>query len=158
MYVADHPLALCLEGDQLISMIGEWPKYETRARKLVYAYMKPIIAIHLKAGYDVVLPYVLTNAMHVTELEKLAESCEAAWAEVYLRAPRDEAVARLMKRGRWGEVNAPPLTSADLPIVEALFDKMAAELQKRPNTLVVESVEGQIAETYKQLLAVLATV
>jgi DNA transposition AAA+ family ATPase len=34
-YISEHPLALSIEGDQIINMMGQWRANENEARELV---------------------------------------------------------------------------------------------------------------------------
>ncbi len=151
-YVADHPLAMDLEGDEIIVMLGQWLKHEDKARELLFELGKAMVATHLASGHDVVVPCLPTNAEHQQAFEDIARSDGAQFFEVVLVAEREEAIQRLLKRGTWGEEGTDPLTEADLPIIEKLYDDMDRTLAERPNAIRIPSVEDGHDDTYQRFL------
>ena len=155
-YLDENPLTLGIEGDVIIAMMGQWLGHEDTARELLFELTKSMVATHLKAGRDVILPYLVTNVSHVEAFEKIANGIGARFIEVALTVDRDEAIRRIFERGTWGEPGAPPLTKNDLPIVEHLYDTLVAELEKRPGTTIVPADRGDIEATYRQFCDVIA--
>jgi predicted kinase len=153
-YVADHPLALDLEGDEIIVMLGQWLSREAEARELLFGLGKAMIITHLQSGHDVVVPCLPTNVEHQRAFEDIAKSTGAQFFEVILVTEREEAIQRLLKRGTWGEEGTDPLTEADLPVVEKLYDDMDRTLTERPDATRISSVEDSHDDTYQQFLAV----
>lgn len=154
-YAAEKPLTLCLETDNLISMISGWQDNEAEARQLVFEDLLAIVRVHLAARHDVVLPYLLTDAKHAAAFEKVTEECGADFIEIMLEADKTEAVRRLYARGSWGEADAPPLTDADRPIVEELYDTMIRETAKRPKTIHVAADRGHINVAYRRFVEIM---
>lgn len=152
-YLNENPLTLGIEGDVIIAMMGQWIDYEDAARELLFELTKCMVATHLKAGRDVVLPYLVTDVSHVEAFEKIANESGARFIEVALMADKDEAIRRIFERGTWGEPGTPPLTKNDLPIVERLYDAMTAELKKRPGTTIIPAIRGDVETTYSQFCA-----
>lgn len=155
-YVDSHPLAMMIEGDELIAMMGDWRKFEKEARKLVYEHTCSIVKNQLHAGYDIVLPYLLTDVTEIDSFKKIANDAECSLHEIYLDADKEVAIARLLKRGRWGEVGSPLLTEQDRPEMESLFDTMNNEMSKVPEAISIEIVEDDIESTYQKFLEVTA--
>jgi adenylylsulfate kinase-like enzyme len=153
-YIADHPLAMDLEGDEIIVMLGQWLKYENAARELLFKIGKAIITSHLESGYDIVVPCLPTNVDHQQAFEDIAKSTGAQFFEVVLVTDREEAIRRLLKRGTWGEAGTDPLTNADLPVIKKLYDDMDKTLAERPKTTRILSVEDSHDSTYQQFLVV----
>lgn len=151
-YTHEHPLSIAIEGDQIISMMGHWRKHENEARELVFEHTKSIVKNHLSAGYDVLLPYLLTNPNHASEFEKLAKDSSAPFYEAYVEIKRDDAIERLLARGVWGEEGSPKLTSYDLPEINNLFDTMEQAMNERNNIKTIPSELGDIQGTYEKLL------
>ena len=151
-YIDEHPLAMVIEGDELIVNIGHWLENEPETRKAVFALIKSMLGTYLSTGHDVVLPYLVTNATDVNEFERVAKDKGADFYEFVLHTDRLDAVARLLKRGTWGEAGLPPLTDKDLPETEKLITQMETELEKRPKAIVLSLLESSPDETYKQLL------
>jgi predicted kinase len=151
-YIENHPLALVIEGDEIIVNIGQWLENEEEARKLVFELVKAMVRTYLQSGNDVVLPYLVTNARHADEFETLAAECSADFYEILLHSDRPEAIARLLKRGTWGEAGVSPLTNQDLPAIEELMSRMEAEIEKRPNNTKITIKEDDPDDTYRLLM------
>jgi hypothetical protein len=77
----------------------------------------------------------------------------AQFFEVVLVTERKEAIQRLVKRGTWGEEGTDPLTEADLPVIEKLYDDMDRTLTERPDAIRIPSVEDSHDDTYQLFLA-----
>ncbi|MES2971283.1 MAG: AAA family ATPase [Patescibacteria group bacterium] len=152
MYVDNHPLAMVIEGDELIVNIGDWLDHEDEARDLVFALTKEMLRASLSLGHDVIIPYLATNAEEVAELEQIATSSNSRFYEFYLATHKDHAVQRLLNRGAWGEAGLPPLTSDDTPRITQLYEHMEAALPKRPNQTHVQIKEGSPVDTYQEVL------
>lgn len=118
--------------------------------KLVHSYN--IVKTHLQLGYDVVLPFLLTKPEQAEEYKALAHECDADFYEFYLDLPHDEAIERLVQRGCWGEPGSAPFTAADMPRIEALYQKMEAATAHREHVIRLYPQPGKIEETYQDLL------
>lgn len=152
-YIADHLFAFHVNGDEILSNIGGWLDHETEARQMVFAIVKSMVTTHLSAGHDVVVPHLLAHPEDATEFEAIAGRLGATFFECTLLSEKEEAVARALERGVWGdERNAPPMTEADTPIIEKLFDYVQLSLAKRPNMAIIQSVRGDIDGTYRQFM------
>jgi hypothetical protein len=111
-----------------------------------------MVSTHLRAGYDVILPHLLTHIEEAVALEDIARDYRSVFYEFVLVTDKAEAVARMMERGTWGEPGSPPLTQNDIPIIEGIFDKVQVTVSKRPNTIKLNSIKGNADDTYKQLI------
>lgn len=151
-YINDHPMALVIEGDELVVNIGQWTKNEPQARAQVFEFTKLLLTAHLARGYDVILPYLVTNTSHVEEFEKITQDNGAEFYEVLLHNSHDDAVGRLLQRGSWGEVGLPPVTQSDLPQIEKDLAHMENLLQERPNAKIIHTAGNSINETYAEFL------
>ncbi len=150
-YIEDHPLSLLASTDEFISNMGQWLMHEEEGRLLSFALLKGVIAQHLSAGYDVIVPQLLINSEDGAALEEIARQHGAVFYEFVLMAPKDEATARILERGTWGEAGAPPVTEADIPVIEELYDQMQATLAMRSGAVRIESVKDDIDSTYAAL-------
>lgn len=151
-YIAEHPLSLALEADAIVDNIGDWIHHEDEVRRLTFDLSKAMLRVYLVAGHDVVLPYLVTNADEVEAFESIASECSADYYEFVLYSNRDDAIGRLLKRGKWGETTSPPLTRDDMPQIEALLDKMEAALVGRPASIKIELNDDTPDETYYKLM------
>lgn len=152
MYVDNHPLAIVIEGDELIVNIGDWLDHEDEARDLVFALTKEMLRTALRLGHDVIVPYLVTNPEEVADLEQIAKSSDSQFFEIYLATHKDHAIQRLLSRGTWGEAGLPPLTKDDAPRITELYNHMEAALKSRPNQTHIQVQEGSPMETYQELV------
>ena len=136
-------------------MLGQWRTDSQKSAELKLVHTKNIVKTHLELGYDVVLPFLLQNTEHAEEYLTLASGVGADFYEFYLDIPKDEAVARLLKRGSWGESGLPALTDKDIPRIESLFESMSDAVLNRKNTICIRPQEGKIEETYQELVSYL---
>ncbi len=153
MYIDNHPLAMVVEGDELVVNIGHWLDHEDEARDLVFVLTKKMLETAIQLGHDVILPCLVTNIKEVEELEQVATSNGSQFYEFYLSTPKNHAIQRLMNRGTWGEAGSPPITKNDTLFISRLYDRMESALQSRSNQIHIEVKEETPADTYQQLLA-----
>jgi predicted kinase len=151
-YIAEHSMSMALEADAIVDNIGDWANHQEEVRQLTFELTKAMLRAYLPSGHDVVLPYLVTNAEEVQEFESIAKACEADYYEFVLHNERAEAIARLLKRGKWGEETSPPLTEKDMPEIENLMDRMESALKKRPHAIIIQLKGHDANTTYSQLL------
>ncbi len=154
-YIDNHPLSMMIEGDEIINMMGQWRKYENDARVLVFKHTCSIVKNQLQAGHAVILPYLLTDATHINSFIEIANEVGTPVYEIYLSADKENAIAKLLKRGVWGEEGSPSLTENDRPEIEELFTTMSIEMAKRPGVMQLEIIEGDIGGTYQKFLGLI---
>jgi predicted kinase len=155
-YISEHPLALSIEGDQIISMMGQWRANENEAREIVFEHAKAITERHLMSGHDVLLPYLLTNAEHAESFREIAERVGVDIFEIYIYLEREEAINRLLNRGVWGEEGSPKLSTDDLPEIEQLYDQMEKSMSSRLNVKLLPSTLNDIDGTYAKMLRLIS--
>lgn len=155
-YADDHPLALILSADNFVGSMGQWLDHEDDARKLALRYIGIIAKEHLKAGHDVVVPYLLERPEDMMVLEEAVEASGTRLFECALMAPKEEVVARAIERGTWGEPGSPPLTSEDRPILERLYGGFERALAARPGAVKISVQKGDIDGTYRQMIEAMA--
>lgn len=151
-YLSEHPLAISVEGDQIISMMGQWREYEVKAREIVFEDTKAIVKVHLDKGHDVLLPYLLTDHTHAEIFEKIAEEMMSDFYEVSINIERTEAINRLLSRGVWGEDGSPILTELDLPEINGLYDTMEKAMSYRNEVRLISSNIDDIEGTYSKFI------
>jgi predicted kinase len=152
-YIAEHTLALHVNGDQIISSMGNWLAEEDTARQLTFNIIKSMIKTHLASGHDVIVPYLLVRPHEAADFEQIAAEQGADFYEFLLEISKEESVQRTLVRGTWGdEAGAPPVTNTDIPIIEGLYDQMITALEQRPNTRHIDST-NDVDKTYHALNA-----
>jgi predicted kinase len=92
-YVDDHPLTLDLEIDAIRAMIGSWLEAADRSGLAARRVALAAAVTHLQAGYDVIVPQLLTRREFVEELRGAAESVGATFHEVTLVDDRATVLA-----------------------------------------------------------------
>jgi predicted kinase len=152
MYIAQNPLALNIEGDQIISMLGDWRSRETDARAIVSEYTRLLAEEHLKKGLDVIIPYLLTNIEEAEFFREIALRVEAELFEIYINLNHTEAIDRLLKRGVWGEEGSKQLSEADLPEIEDLYARMENSMSFLTEIKLLSILQNDTEGTYKEFL------
>lgn len=155
MFLEKEKLALVIEGDKIVSQLGKWRKNEQKARAFVYSYTKTLTEMHLQAGYNVVLPYLLLDIQHANTFSTIAKENNADFIEIYIKLDKKEAVKRLFARGVWGEDGSPQLSEYDLPEIHELFENMKKAMQQRKSVHVISSVHGDISGSFSQFINIL---
>lgn len=155
-YIEENPLSLHVKIDEIIVMLGQWQKNEDIARKYAIDIAIQMIETHLRTGHDVIVPYILTSPSVAEQFEESARKLQVPFYEIALMAEKNEAIERMMKRGSWGEAGTDPLTENDREIVEQLYDAWSQTLKNRPNTIKIVSENGNITNTYRQLVEALS--
>ena len=154
-YINDHPLALYVEGDEIITKLGQWRTHQEEAVACKRALTSGMAAVHLRSGYDVIVPR-LPGGSYDPTYENVAREADADFLEIFIDVEREEAISRLLARGTWGEAGLPPITEKDLPKIERLYDEMIEAVAQRSNTIVITSIEGDVDGTYAELITSLS--
>lgn len=154
-YIADYPMALYIEGDEIITKLGQWRTHTNEAVQSKRLLTAGMALIHLQSGYDVIIPK-LQGGNYDSSYEEAAKEAGADFLEIFIDVPKDEAVRRLLERGSWGEAGLPPITQEHLPKIERMYDEMVSAVSQRPNTIIIKSIEGDIEGTYKALINALS--
>ncbi len=147
----DIPLSLCVEGDELLTMIGQWLPNEEQAREYVFAMTKSLISTYLDTGHDVIVPYLLTNKSHVKAFETIANEHNANFLEIYIKSNKEKSVKYLLERGTWGEEGAPKIGESDIPHIREIYDEMEMAMNDRKNCFEINYLRGSIEETYQSI-------
>jgi predicted kinase len=160
-YIADRPLALCLDVDVVRGMLGAWMDRPHDAGLLARRLALAMARLALGEGCDVVVPQFLARPQFVDELEALAGEVSAEFVEVVLVEALDVAMARLARRA------AGPMTAVQrdahamldrnggLDTVPELHRRLQHVLAGRPGARRVAPVPGDVERTYRLLLDVL---
>ena len=156
-YVADRPLALCLDVDVVRGLLGAWTDHPHDAGLLARRLALAMARIVLAEGRDVVVPQFLARPRFIGELEALAAEVGAQFVEVVLVQEPDAAAARLVERavGPMTDVqrdaHAMLERAGGLATVPELHRRLHAVLAARPHARYVEPVPGDVEGTYRRL-------
>jgi hypothetical protein len=160
-YVADHPLAMCLDIDLVRGLLGRWADDPTAAGLAARRVALAMAHAHLAAGHDVVVPQLVARPDFLEQLEALAAKLGLGFVELVLLDDKPTTVARFLSRS----VAATDPAHADagllvdrsggIPRVEALYDEVVALAASRPHAQVLPVHDGDPHRTYAGLLAAL---
>jgi predicted kinase len=159
-FVAEHPLALCLDVDDVRRSLGRWDADPGASGALARDLAAAMAAVHLGAGHDVVVPQYLGVADFIERLESVATAAGASFDEVVLMDAKENALTRFAAR-----TSDPALAAhhADAQRMAggpagpaAMYDRLTALLASRPDARVVATRAGAVEESYRAVLAVLA--
>ncbi|HEU5121236.1 MAG TPA: AAA family ATPase [Candidatus Saccharimonadales bacterium] len=157
-YIDEHPFALLVSTDDIITTLGQWSVRENYdpARHLAFQLALSMISTHLEAGYDVIVPHLLTDLEEAQAFETVAQAQSAAFIEILLHTDKTDAIDRVFERGTRGEPGAPPLTEDDRDEFEELYDNVQKAASHRPNIFTVTSSKGDVKRTYQQVLKIIS--
>lgn len=153
-YVADHPLALCLDVDRLRAMVGRWQDDVHAAGLLARASALAAARVHLQSGHDVVVPQLLAGTQFLEQLAELAAEVGAQFVEVVLIDSKENSLRRFAERHS-APADPESAGSGDAASgdqeVSVLYDAVLAFVATRANAIVVPVVDGGIEATYRDL-------
>jgi predicted kinase len=152
LLVDERPLALLLDIDPLRGQLGRWSDEPTAAGIAARRLALAMIRIHLKAGFDVVVPQFLFRLPFILDLERVASETGSRFVELALVSSPEEAASRFAKRSGSDDPNhrdAMQLQQAPgARSIEELYGAMIDLLHDRPGTVFVGSIPGDIEGTF----------
>ena len=153
-YIDAHPFTLCIRTDDIITALGQWSTSQNYdpARHLAFNLAISMASTHLKAGYDVIVPHLLTDLEEAQRLEEVAKNFAVPFIEILLSTTKADALDRIFERGTRGEPGAPPLTADDRDEFEDLYDNVLLATSRRANVYKISSIKGDIDGTYQKVI------
>lgn len=158
-YVDEHPGTLALDLDVLAGLIGGWRDDFLTALGTARDHGRAMATRHLRHGYDVVIPQLVTSFDRGPGLEEAASSAGAAYVEVALLVDDDEHLRRLRDKQPENEVEAQiqsSLEDNDGDVVNRIRQHLAEYLADRPDAVRLDTTGLDEDATYARLLDVLA--
>jgi hypothetical protein len=161
-YAEDHPLTLVLDIDQVRGMLGRWLDTPSEAGVLARNLALEMAGVHLRAGHDVVVPQFLGRSEFVLSLAHLCEREGAAFVEIALVSNAEDAIGRFTRRTE--TLQSPEHRDAALLLEKSggsgelrqMYERFAEMIAARPSTRLVTSIDGQVEQTYRDLLEAIA--
>ena len=159
-YADDHPGVLNCDIDVLRTLIGGWSNDFLKAGALIRPAALGMIEGYLSSGQDVVLPQLLIDPDEISLFEACAVRTNANFIERILMDDAERAVTRFNRRGKTAPDN--PWQSQVQAIVAAQGGDEALRVRhaalralpdRRPSTMVIQSSDGAVDDTYQRLLA-----
>jgi predicted kinase len=161
-YAQDYPLTLVLDVDQVRQMLGGWVDFPTESGVLARRMAIEMAGIALREGHDVVVPQFLGRADFILSLEDLSERVDADFVEVALLSSREDVARRFSRRTEESTREEHQLAaelmerSGGIDELHNMYDRLMDVVAARPSTRRITSVDGQLEQTYLDLLAVLS--
>lgn len=160
-YVDEHPGTLALDLDVLAGLIGGWRENFSTAWGIARAHGRALATRHLREGYDVVLPQLVTSHDRGPGFEEAAREAGAAYIEVALLVHDQEHLQRLRGKQAANEVEAriqARLEDPESDLVDRIRRHLAEYLADRPHTIRLDTTGLGEDASYEALLhALVAT-
>jgi predicted kinase len=158
-YVAEHPLAICLDIDGIRRLIGQWQRHAEESGLLARRMAVAMIAEHLRGGHDVIAPQFLARERFIGELEDVAARTGGSFHELVLLDSRENAITRFHARAVDPESSAHHREASAMIEGDAhlgrMYDDLVALLEHRPRAAVVRTSAGDLDGAYRDVLAAL---
>lgn len=158
-YVAEHPGVLNCDIDVLRTLVGGWSEDFATAGVLIRPAALAMIEAYLASGHDVVLPQLIANPAELARIEQCAHASGARLVERFLMADVDQAVARFSRRGGdepddpWhAQVRAIVAREGGDEVLVRYHSALERLIAARPDAVVIRTSEGDVDETYRQLM------
>lgn len=162
-YVDEHPGVLNCDIDILRTLVGGWADDFILAGSLIRPAALAMIHAYLASGHNVVLPQLIVDPTQLGLIEDRAHQAGARFVERFLMDGLEQSVGRFNRRGAeepvdpWhGEVRAIVAAQGGDDVLIQYHQGLQELIAARPNAVVVESCEGDVDETYRQLIDSLA--
>jgi predicted kinase len=158
-YADDHPLALCLDLDELRGRLGQWERHEELSGQLARAMALEMIRTHLGAGHDVVLPQYVARTEFVDRLAATAAAIPARFGHVLLVADRTVALRRYRSRATDPHLIAHHRVADRVMGGENGWGAMAdrVDAMRRGDVIVLDTSTLDVDAAYDTLLQVVRT-
>lgn len=157
-YADEHPLTLKLDNDDIRRMISHFREEKEISGPLSKKISREMARTHLQAGYDVIIPQIFIHEEPLEDLKKVAQECGAEFYEFLLSIPKEDFIQRFINRGK-AEGYPDGFRPGGLVALrgkekklEQMYDDMMLLVSKRPNTTVIDSVEGDVDGTYRKIM------
>lgn len=158
-YAEEHPGTLCCDIDVLRTLLGGWRHDWGGSGELIRPVARSMIATHVAAGHDVVLPQLVARAGELERFRRAAADVGGEVVLVFLDAA-DAALCRRW-RGRSGG-DAWTATSAEVidslggdELVTAVAGQLRSLAGAHPEAHALHAPEGEVEATYGALLRLL---
>ena len=156
-YANEHPGTLALDLDVLTGLIGGWKADFMAALETARGHGRELAVRHLRSGYDVVLPQLVTiyDSGPDPAFEEAAGKAGATYVEVALMVDDAEHLRRLRGKRPVTEVEAQvqaALEDPDSDLVRKIRGHLNDYLAKRPHTIRIDTTGLGEDATYQRLL------
>lgn len=155
-YVAEHPLAFCLEIDGVRRLLGHWQELPQESGALARRMAVAMATEHLVGGHDVIVPQYLGRAPFVERLERVAAGAAASFHELVLMDTRENAIGRFHARGDDSGLEAHhreavAMTPGGDDELGEMYDRLVALVARRPRAQVLRTAAGEPDAAYRAI-------
>jgi predicted kinase len=155
-YVDLHPGVMNCDVDVLRTLIGGWQQDFGGAGALIRPAALALISAYLGNGHDVVLPQMLVRPTELAKFRDAAIRSGADYIHCMLFDAREESVARFHRRVIVDElqegIRATVAAEGGDAELARLHDALVALTAEIDGTIVVNSIENDVDDTYRALL------
>ena len=148
-----------LDIDSIRTSMGAWETHD-ESKLLARHIAVEMARTHLRGGHDVIVPQLLARPEFIETLAAVAAETGAAFREILLLAPNDDAYARLRSRraelDRLGVAHPLRTVAVDAEQLGATVASLQAIAAARPTTKVLRTKTGDIEGAYRALSDALA--
>jgi dienelactone hydrolase len=141
----------------LAGLIGGWKEDFSAALETARGHGRELATRHLRDGYDVILPQLVTSHDRDPDpgFEEVAGAADATYVQVALIVDDDEHLQRLHGKRPSNEVEAriqTALEDPDTDLVHRIRRHLDEYLAGRPHTLRLDTTGLGEGESYRRLL------
>ena len=158
LYVDDHPLAFNLDLDTIRRLVGRWDENEQASGLLARQMALAMARVHLRAGHAVVIPQYLGKVDFIKQLEALAAETGSRFHELVLMDSLENTLVRFAERSRTDmsahHHDADRLMGGPVGLTEH-YRRLSTIVASRPTAIVIETKAGEVAQSYRAVLAAL---
>ena len=159
-YANQHPGTLVLDLDVIAGLIGGWEENFSTTLEMARVHAREMATRHLRDGYDVVLPQLVTvhDRAHDPSLEQAAQSADATYIEVALMIEDQDHLLRLHGRRPSSDVQArvqAALVDPESDLVDRIGGHLSQHLADRPGAILLDTTGLDEDTTYQRLLSAL---
>lgn len=160
-YAEEHAGVLALDLDVLAGLIGGYSENFSAALEVARGHGRELAPGHLRSGYDVILPQLVT--VHDRDPDPAFEeaSCAAGatYVQVALMVSDHEHLLRVQGKRPTTEVEARVQTALQDPesdLVARIRRHLDEYLARRPHTIRIDTTGVGVETSYQRLLEALA--
>lgn len=156
-YANEHPGTLALDLDVLAGLIGGWKEEFSAALEMARGHGRELAVRHLRSGYDVIFPQLVTIHDRAPDpaFEEAACTADATYVQVALMVDDQEHLQRLQCKRPTTEVEARVQAALEDPesdLVHRIRRHLNDYLAKRPHTIRIDTTGLGEDASYQRLL------
>lgn len=157
-YAQQHPLAVAIDIDEVRFLIGSFREFPEQSLQMAFEMAASIGRVALRRGHDIAVAQILTKPAQFELFEELADQTSAKLHEILLYTEKEAAIGRFVLRGRqkgWPLGYKPDGLigrNGGLVRVAEKYDEMLHLAKNRPQTKIINSVQGDAEATYNDII------